>query len=62
MAAASDGVASPIRMAPSTMAISAASGMKDVISEIAIWLKGIFTASGGKRGAISGFTMAMPMA
>ena len=56
--AASDGVASPNRMAPSTETISSASGRNDVASAQITFLIGTSVCSGGSFGASAGLIIA----
>ena len=59
--AASDGVARPNRMAPSTDTISSASGRNDVASAHSTLLKGTLVCSGGSFGASAGLITARTM-
>ena len=61
MAAASDGVAKPNMMAPSTDMISSASGRKDVSNSKNTVAAGTLRCSTGSGGASLGFSMARIM-
>ena len=56
--AASDGVASPNRIAPSTEMISSASGKNDVASAYSTVLNGTSVSSFGSFGASAGLIIA----
>ncbi len=61
-AAASDGVASPNRIAPSTETISNASGRNDVASAQITVPSGTLVSSGGSFGASAGLMIARAIA
>ena len=61
MAAASDGVATPNMMAPSTDRMSKASGRKDVASSKIIVPTGTLRSSRGMGGASDGLSSARPI-